>query len=144
MLALAACAGGGPDATPPITSPAPDTATDAGTPRAAALPESAPAPEPAHNPAILNGLTVAEVTRLLGAPRFSRAEDPSALWRYGATGCVLDLYFRADGAVYRVVHFEFRPDPRNTPATAKSTAPLGVDATACFTAMLRVPPTPPG
>ena len=142
MLALAACAGGAPDEPPPAASPAPDTATLA-TPQAAARPAE-PAPAPARNPAILNGLTGAEVTRLLGAPRFSRAEDPSALWRYGATGCVLDLYFRADGAVYRVTHFEFRPDPKNTAAAARSTAPLGIDATACFSALLRLPTPPPG
>ncbi|MQA66950.1 MAG: hypothetical protein GEU76_13785 [Alphaproteobacteria bacterium] len=99
----------------------------------AAVPEPPPPPPPA--PSILHGLTGAEVTRLIGAPRFRRAEDPVALWQYAAEGCVLDLYLRDEGGDYRVVHFEFRRDPRAAPVEATTG---GVDARACFAELARI------
>lgn len=109
----------------PETAPAPPATV-------AVAPEPPPPPPPA--PSILNGLTGAEVTHLIGAPRFRRAEAPSALWQYAAAGCILDLYLRNDGGAYRVVHYEFRRDPATAAAgiTADS-----IDARACFAAMAR-------
>lgn len=122
-MAVAACGTPAPDESfvsgphaRPVAAPAevPDTA-----PREAAV--TAPA---RPDPAVLRGLSGDQVTRLIGRPRFRRAEDPAALWRYASEGCVLELYMRADGPVYRVVHFEFRRDPK---------VPAGdLDARACF------------
>jgi hypothetical protein len=85
------------------------------------------------------------VTRLIGAPRFRRAEDPVALWQYAAEGCVLDLYLRDEGGDYRVVHFEFRRDPKAAPVGAAAgggnesgNTTGGVDARACLAEMARI------
>ncbi|MFM2129046.1 MAG: hypothetical protein RL477_592, partial [Pseudomonadota bacterium] len=94
---------------------APPPAVAAVAPQAPALPD----------PAVLRGLDGAQVTRLIGAPRFRRADEPAALWRYGAKGCVLDLFMRADGPSWRVVEYQFRRDP-------KAPAADSVDARACF------------
>lgn len=77
-------------------------------------------------------MTGDEVQQLIGAPQFARADDPSALWRYRAGTCLLDLYFHADGSVYRVTYFHFRRDPR---ASGRDDAK--VDAHACFAALLQ-------
>jgi hypothetical protein len=110
----------------PETAPAPPAT-------AAMAPEPPPPPPPA--PSILRGLTGAEVTRLIGTPRFRRAEEPSALWQYATTGCILDLYLRNDGGDYRVVHYEFRRDPTTSPA---GTAADSVDTRACFAELARL------
>lgn len=123
-LAVAACGTPAPDEdfvsgpySRPVAAPAEDPAS---TPRDAAV----RTPEPERpDPAVLRGLSGDQVTRLIGRPRFRRAEDPAALWRYMSEGCVLELYMKADGPVYRVVHFEFRRD---------TGAQGGIDARACF------------
>lgn len=94
-----------------------------------AVPETAALPL-SRDPAVLRGLAGDDVIRLIGSPRFRRAEDPKALWRYAGEGCVLDLYFRADGPVYRVFHYEFRADPRTKTSGT-------VDAPACFAGLAR-------
>lgn len=104
-------------------------------PATVALVPEPPPPPPPPAPSILRGLSGAEVTRLIGAPRFHRAEDPSALWQYAAAGCILDLYLRSDGGDYRVVHYEFRRDPK---AAQPGTAAADVDAQACFAALARL------
>lgn len=138
LVAIAACA-----VPPPVTPPASDTAaappaapeTAPAPPAAVATaPESPPPPSPPA-PSILRGLSGAEVTRLIGAPRFRRADDPAALWQYAAEGCILDLYLRNEGGEYRVVHYEFRRDPTTAPA---GTAADGVDARACFAELARI------
>jgi hypothetical protein len=92
----------------------------------------------------LRGLSGAEVTRLIGAPRFRRAEEPAALWQYATEGCVLDLYLRNDGSDFRVVHYEFRRDPKTAPAGTTAggndrEATMGsVDARACFAELARI------
>jgi len=89
-------------------------------PVAPARPES---PPPPPRPAILKGLADNEVTRLIGLPAFRRTDDPGAIWQYRDGSCLLDLYLHADGPVYRVVHFEFRPRQRVNET---------VDAARCF------------
>lgn len=172
FVAIAACAVP-PPVTPPAsdTAAAPPAASEtapdtpaAGSPPAApvvqpAVPEAAPAapvavatapepppppPPPPPAPSILRGLSGAEVTRLIGAPRFRRAEEPAALWQYAAEGCVLDLYLRNDGSDFRVVHYEFRRDPKTAPAGTTAggndrEATMGsVDARACFAELARI------
>lgn len=114
----------------PETAPAPPANV------AVAPPEPpAPPPPPPPAPSILRGLTGAEVTRLIGTPRFRRTEEPSALWQYATAGCILDLYLRNEEGDYRVVHYEFRRDPKTAPA---GTAAVGVDARACFAELARL------
>jgi hypothetical protein len=104
--------------------------------RPAAPPVQAPAavavaPEPPRpDPTVLRGMSGDDVARLIGRPSFRRTDDPASLWRYGTSQCVLDLYLRADGPVYRVVHYEFRGNPKG------KTGP-GIDATACFGQLTR-------
>jgi hypothetical protein len=161
LVSVAACAVPPPasdtNAPPPAAVTAADTPA-AGSPPAApvvqpAVPEAAPAapvavatapePPPPPAPSILPGLTGAEVTRLIGTPRFRRAEEPAALWQYAAEGCVLDLYMRNDGSDFRVVHYEFRRDPKAAPAgTAaggndREAAMGSVDARACLAELAR-------
>jgi hypothetical protein len=101
LLLLAACAGAPPTPAPVATSPA-AVATIAPSP-------VSPAKPPAPTPAVLKGLSDRAVTRLIGAPAFRRVDDPGAIWQYRDGACLLDLYLHADGPVYRVRHFEFRP-----------------------------------
>lgn len=84
---------------------------------------------------MLTGLTNDQLSRLMGAPHFRRVDDPAALWQYRTDGCLLDLYLRADGPVYRVMHFEFRPDPK-APSKVQFTP---VDVSACFARLAKTP-----
>jgi hypothetical protein len=102
LLSLGACAGAPPAPEPVATPPAAATLITAPPPVAAARP-------PAPTPAVLKGLSDRAVTRLIGAPAFRRIDDPGAIWQYRDGTCLLDLYLHADGPVYRVRHFEFRP-----------------------------------
>jgi hypothetical protein len=86
-------------------------------------------------PTVLSGLTRDQVSRLMGTPHFRRVDDPAALWQYRTKGCVLDLYLRADGPVYRVVHFEFRADPK----TLSKGQFTPVDVSACFARLAKPP-----
>jgi hypothetical protein len=86
-------------------------------------------------PTILSGLTRDQVSRLMGTPHFRRVDDPAALWQYRTKGCVLDLYLRADGPVYRVVHFEFRSNPK----TLSKGQFTPVDVSACFARLAKPP-----
>jgi hypothetical protein len=65
-------------------------------------------------PSMLSGLSNDKLSRLMGIPHFQRVDDPAALWQYRTEGCVLDIYLRADGPIYRVVDFDFRPDPKKS------------------------------
>ncbi|MCW9002848.1 MAG: hypothetical protein OQJ87_09020, partial [Rhodospirillales bacterium] len=59
------------------------------------------------------GLTAAEVTTLLGPPKFLRRDAPAEIWQYGAEACVLDLFLYQDPAtkgVYRVRYAAVRGD----------------------------------
>ena len=98
---LGACAG----------APAPEPAAlpPAAVAVATAPPPMVPAKPPPPTPAILKGLSDHAVTRLIGAPAFRRIDDPGAIWQYRDGACLLDIYLHADGPVYRVMHFEFRP-----------------------------------
>ncbi len=92
-----------------------DTAPAAGPPRdAAATPVLAPAPpeKPAidDDPERLMGLGTAELTRLLGNPRFVRRDSSAQLWRYRNKTCILDLFLYRDAgrSGYLVSHVETR------------------------------------
>lgn len=135
LSVLAACGTPAPDEafvndrnTVAVTPPAPTVQATVQTQVPAAV-AVAPAP-PQPNPAVLRGMSGEDVSRLIGRPSFRRADDPASLWRYGTSECVLDLYLRADGPVYRVVHYEFRRNP-------KGNAGPGIDATACFGQLTR-------
>lgn len=119
VLLLSACAGAPQEpGMQPEAQPA--AVPDAMATVAPARPEPAP---PSPRPGILKGLADNEVTRLIGLPAFRRTDDPGAIWQYRDGSCLLDLYLHADGPVYRVVHFEFRPRQRVNET---------IDATRCF------------
>lgn len=120
-----------PGAAPDATAAAPTAAaTDANpaTPRmneiepAAGPPAAVPKaiPEPAvgepegpdidGNPERLVGVGTAELTRMLGDPRFVRRDSDAQLWRYRNDSCILDLflYRKAGQQEFQVSHFETR------------------------------------
>ena len=81
----------------------------------AAEPVPLPAPEPEKpsvddNPDRLMGVGTAELTRMLGDPRFVRRDSYAQLWRYRSKSCILDLFlYRASGhRDYLVSHVETR------------------------------------
>ncbi len=70
---------------------------------------SAPAtPTPALSS--LSGQSRAQVTALLGAPGFTREDNPAEIWQYRGSGCLLDvfLYREKGGDAYKVRHAETR------------------------------------
>jgi len=100
LLMLSACVAA-PPAPEPVAAP----------PVAVISPAPPPPATPPPMPVILKGLSDHDVTSLIGSPAFRRVDDPGAIWQYRDGACLLDLYLHADGPVYRVVHFEFRPRP---------------------------------
>lgn len=97
-----------------------DIAPAAGPPTAAApVPPAAspaPSPPPPAKPAIdddperLMGLATAELTAMLGNPRFVRRDSSAQLWRYRNKNCILDLFLYRDTGrpEYFVSHVEAR------------------------------------
>ncbi len=55
-------------------------------------------------------MTPDQVIGLLGPPRFKRRDNPAEIWQYRNKACALDLFLYrvANGAAYRVRHFETR------------------------------------
>ncbi len=97
-----------------------DIAPAAGPPTAAGpVPPAAspaPSPPPPAKPAIdddperLIGLATAELTAMLGDPRFVRRDSSAQLWRYRNKTCILDLFLYRDTGrpEYFVSHVEAR------------------------------------
>lgn len=62
----------------------------------------------------LNGLSGADITRLLGEPDFRRQEPPALVWQYRAADCVLDLVLYGEpgfgdaSSLYRVAYAQTR------------------------------------
>ncbi len=85
----------------------PPTAT-ATTPVRSAAPPEKPAIE--DDPGRLMGLSTAELTRVLGNPRFVRRDATAQLWRYRNKSCILDLFLYRDAGrpEYFVSHIEAR------------------------------------
>jgi hypothetical protein len=71
-----------------------------------------PAPvQPASTPPDfekLQGLTAAELLRLLGEPDFRRQEPPAEVWQYRGADCVLDLFLYKSAEAYRVAYADTR------------------------------------
>jgi hypothetical protein len=107
-LGLVDALSGTPDVAVTVAVAAPGNA-DAKTP--AAIPKPKPVPEKIYPaPSRLSGMDDTQVIRLLGQPRFERRDEPALIWQYRTQTCALDLflYRPADGAAYRVEHFEAR------------------------------------
>ena len=92
-----------------------DTAPAAGPPTATAttpVRSAAPPEKPAidDDPGRLMGLSTAELTRVLGNPRFVRRDATAQLWRYRNKSCILDLFLYRDAGrpEYFVSHIEAR------------------------------------
>ncbi len=62
------------------------------------------------DPGRLMGLSTAELTRVLGNPRFVRRDATAQLWRYRNKSCILDLFLYRDAGRpdYFVSHIEAR------------------------------------
>jgi len=56
--------------------------------------------------ASLVGLSDAELSRLIGPPRWRRAESPAQVWQYQGATCVLDIYLYEEAGAPRVVYAE--------------------------------------
>jgi hypothetical protein len=115
----------GPRAGAAVAAPKPpadvqDIAPAAGPPTEAAPvpPAASPAPSPPppakpaidDNPERLMGLGAAELTAVLGDPRFVRRDSSAQLWRYRHKNCILDLFLYRDTGrpEYFVSHIEAR------------------------------------
>lgn len=133
VITIVICLIGAACAAQPATIPEPSVLETA--PQTTSQPPAALAKPAIPQPTVLSGLTRDQVSRLMGAPHFRRVDDPAALWQYRTKGCVLDLYLRADGPVYRVVHFEFRSDPK----TLSKGQFTPVDVSACFARLAKPP-----
>lgn len=72
-------------------------------------PEAAAKPPP--SPDRLIGLSDKEITKLFAKPSLKRREAGAEFWQYSGPGCVMDLYFYADGEVKRVSYVTLR-DPQ--------------------------------
>lgn len=138
LAGLAACGGAGgredtgAAAEQPTVAAIPMPAATATAHPATAEPVAAPTPAPVveryPEPATLRGLDEGQLSRLLGAPRFKRRDDPAQIWQYGDDACVLDvfLYKAGKGGAYRVRYFETRGRDHEP-----------VDQAACFVGLLK-------
>lgn len=125
LLALAACGTAPPDESgaqttveeppasqPVLAEPNPDLIKPAETDLAVAVPPPLPDPEK------LMGLGEEAVSKLLGAPAFTRQDTPARIWQYHIDACILDLFLYQQSSGYRVAHYEIRgrdvvkPSPR--------------------------------
>ena len=99
-LLVAACEG-----TPDLNTPGGGHAPP---PQSATQATQGSAPMPALSS--LSGQSWAQVTALLGAPGFTRQDDPAEIWQYRGASCFLDvfLYREKGGNAYRVRHAETR------------------------------------
>ncbi len=98
----------------PVTKPqaaAPAGAADAVD--AGSAPSVASLPPVDDDPDHLMGKDAAALRAMLGAPGFLRRDNPAQLWRYAATGCMLELYLYRSGpsGAYVVRHVSARPVP---------------------------------
>jgi hypothetical protein len=78
---------------------------------AAAIAAPAPPPEKgseAGGPAVLRGLSPAEVKTMLGSPGFQRRDAPAEIWQYRGRGCTLDLFIYDGGSGQTVDHYAVR------------------------------------
>jgi hypothetical protein len=77
--------------------------------------------ELAADPLRFKGLSVVDITGLLGKPSFQRKDGDAEIWQYygPASACVLDLFLYPDAAINRVAHAELRS--RNAGRAAAST-----------------------
>jgi len=120
-LALLAGCGGAPRAALPVAGArAPASADGAGPGDSlASLPTIT-------EPSRLKGLSVRQVTALLGAPAFKRRDPPAEIWQYRSRQCTLDLFIYQDGSTnQRVEHYTVR-------------SPVPVAEKDCFTELLAV------
>ena len=67
------------------------------------LPETATA-------AALVGLSAADLTAVIGSPRWRRRESPAEVWQYQGASCVLDVFLYQEGGAARVVYAEARDE----------------------------------
>jgi len=106
--ALGACAATAQPPAPPVAA-APSPAILGPALRAAAgrphprLPETATA-------AALVGLSAADLTAVIGSPRWRRRESPAEVWQYQGARCVLDVFLYQEGGAARVVYAEARDE----------------------------------
>jgi hypothetical protein len=99
----------------PLPSPPPRKPSPPGPVVARLLPpgsEAEPEPAPAPAPPVdgLIGLDQPHVAVVLGPPASRADAPPATIWRYGAQGCELDLYFYLDlqSQTMRALHYEAR------------------------------------
>lgn len=123
LMAVAACGHfefpGNKDSRPPPTPPYPVTsappavetvrpapphrakrrpapAPEAKEPEAVTVPPSPEGTTPPPSPPPLIGLSEQDTARLLGQPLLATASPPGKVWRYGGSGCQLDVYLFPD------------------------------------------------
>ncbi len=67
--------------------------------------------EPLPSLETLTNLNAGDLQALLGAPAFTRRDDPAQLWQYRGDRCTLDifLYRPAGGGDFQVDYFAARP-----------------------------------
>ncbi len=85
---------------------------------------------PDMQPDQLLGLDPDQLTALLGAADFRRADGPAEIWQYRDETCVLDLFLYAGGTsgTWRVEHVEARD---------RTVSPTPAGSSSCPTALLR-------
>ncbi len=59
--------------------------------------------------ALLNGLTQADITTVLGGPNRVRVDPPAHIWQYNLPQCFVDVFLYDDGRSPRVVYVQERP-----------------------------------
>jgi hypothetical protein len=64
----------------------------------------------AATPASLVGLSAADLSAIIGTPRWMRRESPAQVWQYLGATCVLDVFLYEEGGVPTVVHAEARDE----------------------------------
>ncbi len=113
LLGLAAAALIGCTGAPVDSSTSPAAATSSAHPVSAPpVPVAAGSEQPrlpaSATAASLVGLSKAELTSLIGAPKWTRRENPAEVWQYQGASCVLDVYLYAENGAPRVLHAEAR------------------------------------
>jgi hypothetical protein len=107
--ALGGCAATADPAPPPVAVSAPSTRIDVPALTAAAGLSHPRLPETATAEALV-GLSAADLTAVIGSPRWRRRESPAEVWQYQGASCVLDVFLYEEGGAPRVVYAEARDE----------------------------------
>jgi len=110
-VSLAACSVGGPPSDGPTVQP-----TDI----AYRLPGPAKPHFALSEIASLTQMSDSQLTQRLGAPDFTRHDDPAQIWQYRSASCVLDVFLYPEDGGLKVVH-----------ATTRDRVKLGTPDNSC-------------